>query len=58
MKIHLAIKGVRFTDGTEVGVCESAPASLQVFHKHNKIKSKVKKLDIKYSIVKVILIKS
>ena len=52
------MKGVRFTDGTEVGVCESAPASLQVFHKHNEIKSKVKKLDIKYSIVKVISIKS
>ena len=28
MKIHLAIKGVRFTDGTEVGVCESAPATV------------------------------
>ena len=28
-----------FTDGTEVGVCESTPANLQVFHKHNKIKS-------------------
>ena len=25
-----------FTDGTEIGVCESTPANLKVFHKHKK----------------------
>ena len=44
-------------DGTEIGVCESTPANLQVFHKHKK-KLGVKKLDMEYSIIKIITIKS